>query len=476
MDYMADDNIIVCSSGHITNVAISKIRLSGKIDLNLLNQFFSIDLVKVKPRYCYYTNLVHEGEIIDDIVLVYFNSPHSYTGEDILELDVHGSVLNVKRVLDLFIENAGFRTANPGEFSYRALKNKKLSLSQVEGLDLILNANSIFSLKQGRSLVSGKIREDFEALYKSFLNHKSAVEFSIDFYEDMGEENARKQFNDSLLAFSAQVEKLTKHIVNNTGSLLEPTVALIGEPNAGKSTFFNHILAEERSIVSDIAGTTRDFVSETVIIDNNLFKLIDTAGLRNSSDPIEQMGVERSLKVASTSFYNMLIVNPFSYNLESYKGLENISLDLIIFTHNDLENFENAVTEALSKLSKIFGPIEPAKSGPIGPKIIAPIEPVNFVSVGLKDRAKTALIEASLVKKYSQLIASEPFLVKRHSEVIDNIQYKLNNYKDLVLVEDDISIISFELNLIGNCISELIGIVSPDDVLHNIFNNFCIGK
>lgn len=507
MDYLAKDNIIVCSSGHIANVAISKIRLSGRLDLPKLNQFFSKDLTKLKTRYANYVEIVHEGQIIDDVICIIFKAPHSYTGEDLIELDVHGSVLNVKRILDLFIDNAGFRLAEPGEFSYRALKNKKLTLSQVEGLDLILNATSIYSLEQGRSLVSGKIRRDFEELHQKYLAHKSAVELSIDFLDDIGDDHADKMLQDTLGELHKSIKKLYSHVSSNSNSILAPQISLLGEPNAGKSTFFNLLLKDERSIVSDIAGTTRDYVSESIFFKNILFRLVDTAGLRESTDAIESIGVERSFQVASESFINVLVVNPFIFKKENFSKVSGQKIDLLVFTHLDQKDYQKRLSAILPDIIDTIGPIEPLQnygsigpeffekngpmgavnngpiepniSGPMGAKASGPIEPmitIKYIELGRGEEVELENFIEYIVAKYQYLVKNEPFLVARHSELIENLRDSMETYVSLVTYETDISIISQELNLIGNCISELIGIVSPDDVLRNIFENFCIGK
>jgi tRNA modification GTPase len=178
----SSDPIIACSSGGFTNTGIAIIRLSGFENLVSLNDFFSIDLNKVNPRYAYFCKILDGcSNTIDEIVLTYFENPKSFNGENILELSVHGNILNIHNIINLFCENSLFRKAYPGEFSYRALRNKKLNLTQVEGLDLFLNASNPLSLKQGQSLLNGSLQKTYEELLVNFKRHKSAIELSIDF-------------------------------------------------------------------------------------------------------------------------------------------------------------------------------------------------------------------------------------------------------------------------------------------------------
>jgi len=198
MNFYTDESpIIACSTGTSSNTAIAVIRLSGFKDLLALQPFFSFNLSKTKKRVSHLTNIQSENQILDNGLLVFFPEGESYTGENVLELSVHGNQLNIDRLLNLFIQNAGFRAAGAGEFTYRALKNKKLSLSQVEGLDMLLNASSNLMLSQGLDILQGELHAQYLALYDAFLKLKAAVELSIDFSEDVGEEESQKLFQNS---------------------------------------------------------------------------------------------------------------------------------------------------------------------------------------------------------------------------------------------------------------------------------------
>jgi tRNA modification GTPase len=485
MDFVySDDPIIACSSGGQSNTAIAIIRLSGFKDIFTLNNFFSIDLSKIKTRFAYFCNILDKNEIVDEIVFTFFKGPNSYNGENILELSIHGNVFNIERVLKLFISNASFRQASPGEFTYRALQNKKLSLSQVEGLDLLLNASSPFSLKQGFSLLSGQLQESYTSLYNSFLNHKSSVELSIDFFEDIGQEQADKQLQDSLKLLLSSIDTLKRRINRDSLNLVSPDITLVGLPNAGKSSLFNKLLSEDRAIVSNIAGTTRDFISEKIRIGDTYFNLIDTAGVRESDNIIESEGIKRALNLINKSFYKILVINPFEFNLGFFSELRGIKFDLILFTHSDRVDFESSVSEVKHLIGPYFcisGPIEPIKnSGPIEPNDSGSMGAINVGSMGAslieEGNKVSGFIEDLINEKYLEVSSKEPIIIERHVDMINKIYLLFSKYSSLALVEEDISIISSELNIVGHCISELIGIVSPDDVLHNIFDNFCIGK
>lgn len=507
MNFYTDDHpIIACSTGTQANTAIAVIRLSGFKSLSSLQSFFSFSLQKIKPRYSHLTNIKFEGQVFDNVLMVFFPVGESYTGENVLELSVHGNLLNVQRILDIFISKAHFRAAHPGEFTYRALKNKKLSLSQVEGLDMLLNANSNLMLTQGLDILQGELHAQYMGLYDSFLKLKAAVELSIDFSEDMGEEESKKLFLDSYAWFTEQLESLHVRATGNISSLLSPETVLVGQTNAGKSSLFNLLVKHNRSIVSSIAGTTRDYISEVIHIDGTNYKLVDTAGIRESSDEIENIGIDRAFEILRRAFFKILIINPFETNAEYLQKLSGIDFDFLIISHADKAGFTEAILQLdLSNLtvaeagvaSFATGSIGPInfnnfKAGPIGPKNIqtgpieplgktgpieplmktGPIEPISIKTPGPIE----PLVKSILARKFQTATANSPILLERHRGCINSLYLKSQELSCKINGIDDAAILSSEVNIFSNYLSELIGIVSPDDVLNSIFSNFCIGK
>ncbi len=452
----SDEPIIACSTSSHAHAALAVIRISGFKSLSQFKDFFKKDVSgPIEPRRVYYTKLVLQGQIVDDLCFTYFAAPHSYNGENILELSVHGNTLNIERILDLFVSYAGCRLASPGEFTYRAMKNKKLTLSQVEGLDLFLNANSGYALDQGLSLLSGNLQEIYQELYDLFLVHKSSLELSIDFSDDIGEEAAKEYFNNSLNNFAKKFQTLVKRVQPMEHNLIQPEIVLAGLPNSGKSSLFNHLLSDERAIVSAVAGTTRDYLTEAVVIEGVKYKLIDTAGIREANDLIEAEGIKRTRKKLAESFFSILLVNPLEI-VEGFEELLESKFDLILFTHSDLPGFKQA-RESLVKKFPILGPM-----GAVD---------LQHAPKDLEDNILTLVN-----KKYLETISSKPILLDRHKHLILQTSQVLMTYQALASTETDVAILSQELNALGHCISELIGIVSPDQILNSIFSNFCIGK
>ncbi len=450
----SDEPIIACSTCNHANAALAVLRISGFRDLSQFRAFFSHS-GPIEPRRVYYTKLISKDEVLDDICLTYFEGPKSYNGENILELSIHGNTLNTERILKFFIEEGKCRLANPGEFTYRALKNRKLTLSQVEGLDLFLNANSGYALDQGLSLLSGNLQELYTELYDLFLKHKSALELSIDFIDDVGEETAKGYFDTSLLNFKNKFDSLSRRVVPMEHNLIQPEIVLAGLPNSGKSSLFNHLLKDERAIVSSIPGTTRDYLSESVVIEGVKYKLIDTAGIREATDLIEAEGIKRTKKKMLQSFFSVLLINPLEMR-EEFADLAQLKFDAVYFTHQDLRGFSEAHKKVINEFPQF---------GPMGA--------VDLLKS--QDKLEVDLF-SQINKKYSDLTKNKPILLDRHKLLISQIDSQLTVYVNLATYETDVAILSHELNILASCLSELLGIVSPDQILNSIFSNFCIGK
>lgn len=451
----SDEPIIAGSTCNHANAALAVLRISGFKNLAQFQPYFSLNFAPIEPRRVYYTKLVLQGQVIDDICLTYFEGPKSYNGENILELSVHGNVLNVERILKLFVEEAGCRLAGPGEFTYRALRNKKLTLSQVEGLDLFLNANSGYALDEGLSLLTGNLQEIYSELFDLFLKHKSALELSIDFIDDVGEETAKEYFTSTLNDFAKKFSSLERRVIPLDHNLLQPEIVLAGLPNSGKSSLFNSLLREERAIVSSIAGTTRDYLSEAIVIKGVKYKLIDTAGIREATDLIEAEGIKRTRKKMQQSFFSVLLINPFEMS-EDFADLLKLHFDLIYFTHLDQEGFAHARDEVIRQYPQL---------GSIG-----------AVNLREPESEFEKFLFELVNEKYLELIKDKPILLERHKLLISQISKHLNQYEKTTSYEKDVAILSHELNTLGHCLSELIGIVSPEQILNSIFSNFCIGK
>ena len=486
MDHSKSGPIIACATGENNISAISIIRISGFNDLSTFERFFSQSLKNIKARYAYHTKLIHpvSSQLIDDIVLTFFKAPHSYNGENILELSCHGNPFIIKNIISLFLEFADVEPAAAGEFTLRALKNKKLTLSQVEGLDLILNSQSLYGINEGLKSLCGELHQAYLELEKLTLKLCSAVELGIDFIDDVGEEAFEREKNQAITKLGQFLRELHIRASSDYSALLSPEIVLFGPVNAGKSSLFNACIKSNRSIVSNTAGTTRDFISEYIFIAGHQFKLVDTAGLRETSEEIESEGIKRSLDLAKNAFFKILVINPCmdNFELEFTKAKQ---YDICLLSHSDNELF----TEALKTHSALFegiqlfkanlsdiGPIEPGHSGPIEPTANFDFEVKNENGPIEPTVLDTALLSRLVYSKYLKLQENNPIILPRHREKIRAISSRFEEFQLLNKNEKDIAIISNELNLISQQIQELIGVITQNQVLKNIFENFCIGK
>ncbi len=493
---ISDDNfpIIACSSGNTnSNVGVSLIRISGNFQLEDFKNFFSIDLCKIKSRYTTFSKFIGtNGTVFDEILVTFFKGPNSYTGENCLELSVHGNVLNVERIIKSFLDTKKTKLAHPGEFTKRAYVNKKLSLTQVEGLDLFLNAETPFVLNAGLSLLQGELFNNYKVLDEHFQKLLMSVSIATDFVDDVGEENSDTFLNVSFNSFFSKLKILNDRASASSNSIFNPTIVIVGKTNAGKSKFFNNLLSMNRSIVSNVHGTTRDYVSEGIKFDGINFRLIDTAGIRESSDLIESEGISRSKNLLCESFFKILVINPFD-DFDIFQS--ELNYDLVVFSHLDCVNFEKNAVNILKLLNKPSmpivavslvedGPIGPLKTfGPIGPLLNSgPIGPDNCFAGGpIGPMFAESFPEfknflgSVLVSKYNKFTENNPIIIERHRQIIEDLYNKALLFQDVIAC-GDLGIISSELNIIKNSISELFGIVTTDDLLASIFDNFCIGK
>lgn len=476
--------IITCSSSAESPSAIAVIRLTGFHSLKDLAPFFSLDLKRIKPRFAHFTRLLDGKDVIDEILLIFFEGPRSYTGESILELHVHGNPLHVERVLKLFCREGLFRLAMPGEFTYRAYQNKKLNLAQIEGLDLFLHAKTPLALEQGIGLLNGELHQAYGKLYDLYLDLRAHVELAIDFSDDVGEEQVFNAYKKSLTEFTGLVSSLYQRSLIDGGDLLSPQVVLYGPTNVGKSTLFNLLLQRKRAIVSDIAGTTRDYISEGLLIQGAQYRLVDTAGIRETNDSVESHGIKLSRDLLKNSFFKILVFKASSDPGELDSLLREHRFDLLVISFADHQSEERfkAIAQELDLevvyadlvAGKVYGPIGPAgKSAPIGPDVLSgPIGPSeDGAPIG-----PDLLIRQAIHSKYQKTMGKQPLLLSRHRKCFESIENVLsknhqdfNNFNDLAVVSALISQIGYEL-------SDLIGFLPSEHVLNHLFSRFCIGK
>lgn len=438
--------------------AIGIIRVSGTEAINIVNSVFSKDILDAKGYSLHYgqiTNTSPLGEIergphiIDDVLVSVFRSPHSYTGEDSIEISCHGSRYILETILSLLIEK-GCLLAQPGEFTQRAFLNGKMDLTQAEAVaDLIASSNASqhrIAINQMRGGITSRLHE----LRDKLLHLTSLLELELDFSDHEELEFAdRSELEDVALTIEQEITKLLESFSAGNAIKNGIPVAIIGAPNVGKSTLLNALLGDDRAIVSDIQGTTRDLIEDTITIEGRLFRFIDTAGIRHTDDTIENLGIERSLKAAKKA-------------------------RIIILMRDDEHDYpELPQPSALS-----HHPSDPQ------PSAISPQPPV-IIRIHNKSDNFQALNGIGIDELKQKLVYSAPtnddavVVNQRHKEALTMALSDIR--RAIAALKQGLSgdLVSEDLRLCIQHLADILGgegTITTPEVLANIFKHFCVGK
>lgn len=438
---------------------IGIIRLSGEKAFDILLKIFKSSKIKnkedINANTINYGHIIEDGEIIDEVLVSFFRAPHSYTTEDVVEINTHGGNIVCHKILNLAIKN-GASLADSGEFTKRAFINGRIDLTKVESIASILGAKSEEELKVSNKLLKGKLLDKINLMKKNILEVLMHIEVNIDYPEYDTEEKTMDEVKVMLTEVKKELSDLSETF--DVGNKIREgfSVSIIGRPNAGKSSLLNYILDKERAIVTDIEGTTRDSIEEIINIKGMPVKIIDTAGIRETDEKIEQIGIERALEYAKSSD---VIIAIFDSNKELTKDDINI-LDLckdkdsiIVLNKMDLETKINI--EEIKNIGKEIIKVSALKKEGLN-------EIVNSISLRLDKLKETKsndiiiiherqkkVIEEALKSTEEALKSSEILPVDMLSEYIQNILEKLN---------------------------ELTGEDIKEEILNEIFSNFCLGK
>ncbi|MGB4575862.1 MAG: tRNA uridine-5-carboxymethylaminomethyl(34) synthesis GTPase MnmE [Paludibacter sp.] len=447
---------------------IAIIRVSGPDTIEHCNAVFrpkkrSIQLLQQEANTVVYGNIVDSrNEIVDEVLLTVFRTPHSFTGEDVVEISCHGSVYIQQRILQLLIEQ-GCILAKPGEFTQRAFLNGKMDLSQAEAVADLIASTSAASHRMALNQMRGGFSNELIKLRSQLLDFVSLVELELDFSEEDVEFADRSQLK--LLAI--QIEQLISNLSESfrVGNALKNgiPVALVGETNVGKSTLLNVLLNEDKAIVSDIHGTTRDVIEDSINIDGITFRFIDTAGIRDTKDKIESMGIERTFQKIEQATIVLWILDctQLSEHIEwlTDKIEQRAEGKKIILVFNKIDKIVEEEREVLNQLFEQFK----------GERIY----------ISAKNRLHTDKLEKALVKA-AQLPEVQPGDVVvnniRHYEALQNALKAIQRVT--VGLETGISgdFLSQDIRECMHFLGEITGQISNDEILGNIFGKFCIGK
>ena len=435
--------------------AISIIRLSGKEAISIVNSCFKgKNLETVDTHTINYGHIYDGEELIDEVLVSIMRGPRSFTIEDIAEINCHGGIITTNRILETMLNN-GARLAEPGEFTKRAFLNGRIDLVKSEAVMDLIESKSEEARKIALSQLGGKtstLITEFREILKKLL---SSIEVNIDYpeYYDI-EVMTVKKIKEQVLKMKSQLENLVKESENTVTIKNGIKTVIIGKPNVGKSSILNKLLEQDKAIVTDIAGTTRDIVEGEIYLDGVLLNIIDTAGIRNTEDIVEKIGVEKSLSMIDQADLVIVVLNSNEILSEEDKEILEKTKDktrIIVLNKNDLSR-----------------------------KIVLPTDLSNVVETNTNDIYGIK----SLKEKIKELFNLEEIATKDYTYLTNSRQISLAKqaYKNLLDAENaiefnqPIDMIEIDLKECFDTLGEIIGATYSDEIIDNLFENFCVGK
>jgi tRNA modification GTPase len=445
--------------------AIAIIRLSGPEAIKMVDAFFKSihakKLVSQKTHTIHLGHIVEDSRVLDEVLVSVFKNPKSYTGEDVVEVSCHGSSYIQQEIIQLFVSN-GARIANPGEFTLRAFLNAKLDLSQAEAVADLIASDNKASHQIAMQQMRGGFSNEIKVLRDELLNFASLIELELDFSEEDVEFADRKQFEDLL----ARIIKVLKHLIDSfsTGNVIKNgiPISIIGAPNVGKSTLLNALLNEDKAIVSDIAGTTRDAIEDEITIEGIKFRFIDTAGIRTTDDTIESIGIKKTFEKITQSQVVLYLLDASKVTTDTIQILntdirkiqEQYPDKQLIVVANKMDQADQEFIETSFVYSHTL--FTSAKSGLGIDNLKAKL--LEFVNTGALRNNDTIITNS---RHYDSLLKALADVQK----VQQGMDAKLSG--DLLAIDIRQALYHF---------GEITGEITSDDLLGNIFANFCIGK
>ena len=432
--------------------AISIIRISGEKSLEIINKIFDKDLTSVKSHTIHYGHIIENNEIIDEVLVSVMLAPKTFTKEDVIEINCHGGINTTNKVLELVLSN-GARLAEAGEFTKRAFLNGRIDLTQADGIMNLIEAKTDISRKMSINQLNGQVSNIIKDLRTKLVDIISNIEVNIDYpeYEDIEVITSEKIYP-QVLSIKEKLQEIIKK--SEDGKIINEgiKIGIIGRPNVGKSSLLNTLLEEEKAIVTDIEGTTRDIVEGKIIINGIVCNIIDTAGIRETDNIVEQIGVNKSYDIINTSdLIIMILNNNEKITEEELDLLSKIKHKnhIIVINKTDLENKLNLYVEDAIKISiKDNTGIEDIKHR------ISEIFNLDKISTSDMSYLSNAR-SISLLKKS-----------------LNKINECLTNIKS----NSPIDIVELDLKECWNILGEIIGETYTDELIDEIFSRFCLGK
>ncbi|WP_339663021.1 tRNA uridine-5-carboxymethylaminomethyl(34) synthesis GTPase MnmE [uncultured Polaribacter sp.] len=447
--------------------AISVIRLSGENAIDIVASFFKSikkgkTLLTVKTHTIHLGHIVENDIILDEVLVSVFKNPNSYTGENVVEISCHGSSFIQQEIIQLFLKN-GCRMADNGEFTMRAFLNGKMDLSQAEAVADVIASNSAASHQMAIQQMRGGITNELKDLRAKLLDFAALIELELDFSGEDVEFADRTKFKELVAKITFVLKRLIDSFSFGNAMKNGIPVAIIGEPNVGKSTLLNTLLNEEKAIVSDIAGTTRDAIEDEIIIDGVAFRFIDTAGIRETKDVIESIGIKKAYEKADNAQLIIFLIDSNKYSYAREEFLQEIETIKERFPHKRLLVIANKIDSLSCHDSSILQ---------------SEIENLILLSAKQKTGIDELKQELTSLVNIGALSNNETIVTNsRHFEALNNALIAITSVKKGIDLEISTDLFSIDIR---ECLRHL-GAITGDydvdkDILGHIFSNFCIGK
>lgn len=450
--------------------AIAVIRISGAQTFPIVATLFQsqgkpLEIIGIHPNKAYHGYLINNDELLDEAVVTFFKAPHSFTGEDTAEISVHGSVYVQQKLLQVLVAH-GCRMAEAGEFTRRAFVNRKFDLTQAEAIADLISSESEAAHRVAVNQLKGGFSKELQMMRSKLLEMTSLIELELDFSEEDVEFADRSQLNVLLHETLAHVDKLKDSFRLGNAIKNGIPVAIVGQTNTGKSTLLNALLGEDRAIVSDIAGTTRDTIEETLNINGILYRFIDTAGLRNTDETIEKIGIERSYRKIqeATIVIGMLdATKDYESTLSAAKEI----LSKVDLEHQQLILCINKVDTLDDQGEALLGLLR------------QDLDDDDVLVICLSAKSRFGLSDLyNTLKHYQPLSYPDATLVTnvRHYEALTHASESLKQVQQGLELNIPTDLISQDLRQALHYLGSITGEITTDEVLGSIFSRFCIGK
>ncbi len=464
----SQDDVIAAIATAIGEGGISVVRLSGKRAFEVADKGFrgKVRLSDARTHTAHFGYILdHSGEVLDEVVAVVFRGPHSYTAEDVVEVSCHGSPWIVRKVLDAVIAN-GARIAEPGEFTKRAFLNGRIDLSQAEAISDLIRARSDLAHRSSLHQLEGKLSDRINVIRNELIEFCGLLELELDFVEEDIEFTDKSMLAQKFYSVIAELDQLILSYSYGKVCREGVKVVLSGKPNVGKSSLLNALLNENRAIVTEVPGTTRDVIEESLNIDGVLFRVVDTAGLRETVDIVEREGVKRSENQILSSDILVLLFDASQPVSESDRALVERILNKIDGRYTDclvVQNKIDLVSNGESDASLQFLSAYPR------------VRISALKGIGLDD-VRRQFVKLVLGGRAGGSEGSVTVTNSRHKQALekarDHLRLALQSIEDRQSGEFVVVDLRCALDYLG----EIVGVVTTDEILHSIFSRFCIGK